>query len=638
MEMDRKKLDDLLTQSAFLASCRAFKRHGQSRLFGEKVRSLSTQEIEFLEKQGNRARDWSAIRVVPDFKTDFIHNSSFYGECVLGLFTGALKQIDTGVVLPDGIYNSTIADSEIGSGSLIRDTALVSRYLIKENVIVSGCGSLLAGKGCTFGSGIEMALGMETGGREVISFAELDIETAGRIACRRQEKALQQHYGEFVKIYTEAVRSDYGIMESGCVVRDSKRICDTYIGTNALVSGVTLIKNSTILSNAEERTEISHGAYVTNSCVQWGCEISSLAIVVDSVLTEHSHVERHAKVTSSVIGPNTGIAEGEVTSCLIGPFVGFHHQALLIAAIWPEGKGNIAYGANVGSNHTSRAPDQEIFCGEGVFFGLGTNIKFPSDFTHAPYSIIATGVSTSPQKIEFPFSLIHNPSEKYAEIPAHYNEIIPAWVLSDNIYTIMRNEGKYKKRNKAKRTAFEFTVFRPDIMDKVLAARDRLRDVKNEKTVYSDRDIPGLGKNFLKERKRRGAIEAYDFYIEYYCLLGLRDRIEQLLASGQKKQITEVYHTKSTNQLWEHQRELLDKEKYSRRSLPENLERLAAILEKIAQDAFSAKQKDDIRGEKIISDYTEAYTQAQDDAFITATRENTDKAVTRLKEIIALFA
>ena len=45
---------------------------------------------------------------------------------------------------------------------------------------------------------------------------------------------------------------------------------------------------------------------------------------------------------------------GECLHCLVGPFVGFHHQSLLIATIWPLGRGNVGYGANVGSNHTSR--------------------------------------------------------------------------------------------------------------------------------------------------------------------------------------------------------------------------------------------------------------------------------------------
>src|SRR5438093_13263730 len=102
-------------------------------------------------------------------------------------------------------------------------------------------------------------------------------------------------------------------------------------------------------------------------------------------------------VTASISGPNSGVAEGEVTASLVGPFVGFHHQALLIAALWPEGKGNVAYGANVGSNHTTKAPDQEFWPGEGRFRGLGVHIKFPSALSQPPYSLIASGATTLPQ-------------------------------------------------------------------------------------------------------------------------------------------------------------------------------------------------------------------------------------------------
>ena len=60
------------------------------------------------------------------------------------------------------------------------------------------------------------------------------------------------------------------------------------------------------------------------------------------------------KLTHSVLGPDSGVGAGECLHCLVGPFVGFHHQSLLIATIWPLGRGNVGYGANVGSNHTSR--------------------------------------------------------------------------------------------------------------------------------------------------------------------------------------------------------------------------------------------------------------------------------------------
>ena len=76
----------------------------------------------------------------------------------------------------------------------------------------------------------------------------------------------------------------------------------------------------------------------------------------------------------------------------------FHSHSFL--ALWFYGKGNIGYGANVGSNHTGRLPDQECIPGEGVFFGLGCNIKYPCNFAKAPYSLIASGITLLPQVIE----------------------------------------------------------------------------------------------------------------------------------------------------------------------------------------------------------------------------------------------
>ena len=211
------------------------------------------------------------------------------------------------------------------------------------------------------------------------------------------------------------------------------------------------------------------------------------------MLLEHSHIERQGKVFESILAPNTGVAKGEVSACLMGPFIGFHHQALLISAIWPSGKGNIAYGANVGSNHTAKLPDQEMWPGEAMFLGLGVNVKFPADFTRAPFSLIASSVNTLPQRVTFPFSLINNRSSAHPEIPPALNEIVPGWLLSDNIYFVKRNEAKYKRRNKARRTRIDFEAFRPDTIDLVIDACQRLESVRRAQRDLSRGGSPRFG-------------------------------------------------------------------------------------------------------------------------------------------------
>ena len=73
-----------------------------------------------------------------------------------------------------------------------------------------------------------------------------------------------------------------------------------------------------------------------------------------------------------------------------------------------------------------------------------------------PPATVSRGVTTLPQRIRFPFSLINTPGEALPGVSPAYNEIIPGWVLSDNLFALKRNEGKYSMRNKARRSHFDF--------------------------------------------------------------------------------------------------------------------------------------------------------------------------------------
>lgn len=626
---------NILEESAFLKSIELLKiKQFKSRLLKDNVRKLREKEIEQLKIQGNFSEDWGAILVADDFIPACIFHSIFQGTCCLGTYSMTRVVIDESTSLPAGIYRSTIVNSEIGNGCVIHDAGVVSNCVVNEGAILIKNGSISASDSCTFGNGVEIAVGNETGGREILSYADLTIPVAEAVAKKRADKVFLNEYKAFIDRYVAKCTSPAGYIGKNAIVRNTATIEDTYIGDDVVVIGALLIKNCTLLATPEEKTEISHGAYVKDSCVQWGSEVTSMAIVEKSILCEHSHVERHGKVTMSIIGPNTGIAEGEVTSCLLGPFVGFHHQAMLIAGIWPEGKGNIAYGANIGSNHTSKSPDQEIWCGEGLFFGLGTNIKFPSDFRNAPYSIIATGVDTLPQKVEFPFSLINKPAAQESGIPPSYNELFPGWVLSQNIYSVRRNEGKYKKRNKARRSEFVFAVFRPEIIDMMISARDRLKSIGSVKKVYTNENIPGIGKNFLSDQSRKSGIEAYELYIGYYALTQLLNRISSIQAKKATSALDGIYDEKTNDHEWEYARKVIASEGYRDRSLKDNLLRLIDILSTISADTLRSKERDDERGIKIIPDYTVVNTLADDDSFIKETIKETANLIGRIESII----
>lgn len=286
---------------------------------------------------------------------------------------------------------------------------------------------------------------------------------AARVATERGNAELLSQYDAFVNSYTHSVTAEMTIVSADARLLRCSRVESVFVGEFAVVDDCD-VNDSTILSTHEEQTALRGKSIARHTLIQPGASIEDLSIVERALLCDCSHVERHGTVLSSVLGANTSVAEGEVTSSFVGPFVGFHHQALLIAAVWPEGKGNVGYGANVGSNHTLKAPDQELLPGEGVFFGLGCNIKYPSNFAAAPYSVIATAVSTLPQMVAMPFALINSPAHVIPTLSPALNEISPGWVLGSSVFTVLRNEHKFRTRNRSTRTTIDPAIFRPDII------------------------------------------------------------------------------------------------------------------------------------------------------------------------------
>jgi hypothetical protein len=292
-------------------------------------------------------------------------------------------------------------------------------------------------------------------------------------------------------------------------------------------------------SSGEDPVFVGDNALVEHCVLEAGVRIESAAQVRRALFLEHSGAEQGGHVADSVIGPNTIVAKGEVTASLLGPFVGFHHQALLIGTLWPEGRGNVGYGANVGSNHTGRKPDQELRPGEGTFFGLACAIKFPADFSEAPYSLFATGVVTPPQKISFPFSLIMEGSA--GENSEGRNAILPGWMWHENAYALIRNAYKYADRNRARNhtlpeiapdqnspltgTFLASDLFAPRIADRVrkaLTALDAIPAALPSNSILTESALPGIGKNCAQAawiEKARAAYRNYLAFVSFRELL-----------------------------------------------------------------------------------------------------------------------
>lgn len=600
------------------------------------TRALSQAEITSLLALGNAVagKSWEDVRVRVEpgraFLAASVQRCIFIGSVELGCFCDTVE-LQHGVAVPCGLRDTVVANTSIAGSCYVANTTLLSNCLVMEGVVVVGCGVVACTGPTSFSNGMKLPLGLDGHGRESMVFASITVPEAAQAA---QHLGPQDAYVEFVAGVATAVKGSKSVLSAGCRLVNCARVTDVLLGPCAQLESC-VVERATVLSSGlpGEVSCVDGGAVVRDALLQWGCHVSTMACVEHAVMCEHAHVDRHGKLLGSLLGPLSGVSEGEVSASLVGPLVGFHHQALLIAALWPEGKGNVGYGANVGSNHTSKAPDQEIRPGEGVFFGLGTSIKFPANYQASPYSIIATGVCTLPQKVDFPFALINTPGESITGLSPAINEISPGWVLSDSVYTLWRNQHKFEKRCTSKRHVIATDVFRLDTVELMVDARMRLIKPKGEtklkdsrgEAIWTDREVLGLGKNYMTESSRRKGIAAYTRYIQLFALRCLHERS---LVEGVRVDLCAAdlpLHPPSAlapplsdadKDLWRRQAALVALEF---KSTADIMGLLAVYREMLVQEAERtrvAKSKDSARGAAIIPDYDAVHPSADRDSVV----------------------
>ena len=507
------RLESDLARSPFAAALRDLA-GAPDRLI--KGRALTPAEKSLLIDHANTCDDWDRVRLGSGTGLEAVSHTAFAGDVLLEGFRGECP-VPGGSPRPAGLFHCRVRDAIIGNASLYRVDSL-ERQVVADGAVLEGIGEIDCPAPSLFGLGLAIHPGAETGSRTLWLS-----DTASLEACMEAlglAAPFQAAYQARLDQALAPLRCRFGYVGEGAKVAQTRRVLAAWIGPGSQVAGASLIRESALLSRPDRPCEVTDEAWVENSLLQAGSRVGSGGKVSRSLLLGRSAVAWGGMVSQSVVGAETHIHKGEVTASVVGPLVGLHHQSLLISALWPEGRGNIAYGANVGSNHTGKKPDQEIRPGEGNFFGLGCSIKFPANFDEAPYSLIATGVATPPQRLAFPFSLINQPAPPAPPGTTGLNEIAPGWMWSENVYALARRSYKSEdadpEGNPDGGGFFHGRLFTPSLAAKVLRARQALDQVRGDKPFYLDSDLPGLGKNFLRQEGLAKARAAYDGYLAVY--------------------------------------------------------------------------------------------------------------------------
>jgi carbonic anhydrase/acetyltransferase-like protein (isoleucine patch superfamily) len=338
-----------------------------------------------------------------------------------------------------GLLNSHFyGECFVGKNCVITDCSMIANVYIDESAFVYSCDKIVSSHADERKSGFprtfEILLGSETYGRPVAVTMQDDfVDICSRFLNPRALKD-KTAVSTVIDPLPGEISHLAHIGKKATVIKS--RVENCYLGPAVAVDSST-IRNSLVASLASAPSRIVDGVLMESCLVHGNCVVERGAVIESVVLCECAGIGEKARVHHSVIGPDASLAGGECHHSVLGPFSGFHHESLLIATFWPCGRGNIAYGARVGANHTGRVNDQECWVGEGCFFGLGSTLKFPVNLVESPYSMIAPCTIVSPQCVRFPFSLVLPPGNEL-KLPVDVCLIKPGWVLTGNAYMLER--------------------------------------------------------------------------------------------------------------------------------------------------------------------------------------------------------
>jgi len=521
-------------------------------------RNLRSDEVERLVKNDNTADDWDEILVTDQFDTNQIKNTRFFGLVRIGCLRNVILQHHD-LRVPSGITNSLIISSDIGDDVAIHNVHYLAHYIIGDRCILFNIQEMHTTDHAKFGNGILkegesenvrtwLDIMNETGCRRVLPFDGIITADAYLWAKYRDDIALQENLKKITQKSIDDRRGFYGTTGNNCVIKNSLILKDVKISSHCYIKGANKLKNLTINSSEEEPTQIGEGVELVNGIIGYGCHIFYGCKAVKFILGNNSHLKYGARLINSFLGDNSTISCCEVLNNLIFPAHEQHHNNSFLIASVIMGQSNMAAGATIGSNHNSRANDNEIQAGRGFWPGLCTSVKHSCRFSS--FTLLSKADYPAEMDISLPFSLVNN------NVSKDHLEVVPAYWWLYNMYALARNSWKFENRDKRvhKDQNIEFDPFAPDTVEEIFAARTLLeiwtakasllkravsiKTMKNDELAHIGRELLSgteedvnslevLGENMENNKRKviilkpHKAYHAYGEILHYYATRNL---------------------------------------------------------------------------------------------------------------------
>jgi hypothetical protein len=284
-------------------------------------------------------------------------------------------------------------------------------------------------------------VGNENGRRAIYPFRGMWTADAHLWARERGRARFIEKLEEFTRIRL-AARSQHslGSIGSGTFIHRLDYGRDLLVGEAAIIEGAVGLTDCSIESSERHPTFVGGGVELAHGIVGYGCRIETGAKAEHFYLADATTLSLGARLSHTFLGENSTISCCEVSHALLLPFHEQHHNSSFLIAATVEGQSNIASGATIGSNHSSRKADGELLCRRGFWPALTVSVKHPSSF--ASFTLLAKEDYPHEMRISLPFSLVSRAQDSGELV------LLPAFWLRYNRYALERNGRKFRSRDR----------------------------------------------------------------------------------------------------------------------------------------------------------------------------------------------
>lgn len=322
-----------------------------------RMKTLSQQEIDILERQGCRANDWNSVSFDENTDLNAFRDVRFSGRICIG----------AGV----RIENSRL--EQTGQSS--------------------------------FGVGTRVSVLNEAGGMEVALHGRLSAQEAWIEAMYSRRKGLVEILHGAVDRMAESFRGEPMRVGAGTEIVDCGLLRDVNTGEYARMEGAALVEDCTICSSQAAPVVVGRSVQMRHCIVQRGASVESGALLERVYVGESCVLGHGYSASDSVFFANSQGENGEACAVFGGPYTVTHHKAtLLIGGMFSFFN---AGSATNQSNHMYKSgPVHWGILERGAKTASGSHILWPARI--GSFSMVMGKLDSHPDLSSLPFSYVIN--------------------------------------------------------------------------------------------------------------------------------------------------------------------------------------------------------------------------------------